>query len=101
MTEQELIDRKKAIVCMEFIARQINDEDVFYYWLMNGVPDGDIEYGNLDISQVYSEDYMVSDEGFEEIMSCFLRRMKRAYDSGGLYCGGITCKDKSDYEKEA
>jgi hypothetical protein len=74
---------------MEYLARQINDEDVFYFWMMNGVPDGDIEYGNLDPTQIYEEDYMVSDEGFKDIMSCFLRRMCKAYQSGGLYCGGV------------
>ena len=100
MTKKAQIDeRRKAIVCMEYIARHINDEDVLDFWLMNGVPDGDIEYGNLDYEQVWSEDYMVSDEGFEEIMSCFLRNMNRAFESGGLFCGGIVCKDKSDYNK--
>lgn len=93
-------ERRKAIVCMEYIARQVNDEGILMSWLMCGVPDGDIKYGDLDIDAVYSEDYMVSDEGFKDIMSCFLRCMYAAYNDGGLYCGGITCKDKSDYEKE-
>lgn len=95
----KLTERKKMLVAMEFVARQINDEDVFEGWLMNGVPDGDIEYGNFDISQIDDEDYMVSDDGFEEIMSCFLRCMMRAYNSGALYCGGVVCKERDDYKK--
>lgn len=93
-------ERRKAIVCMEFLARQVNDEGILMSWLMSGVPDGDIEYGNLDIDAVYSEDYMVSDEGFKDIMSTFLRCMYAAYNDGGLYCGGIVSRDKSDYKKE-
>ena len=85
-------DRKKALLAMEFIARQINDEDVFYNWLMCGVPDGDIEYGNFDESQIYDEDSMMNDDGFYEIVDCFLRRMAGAHRSGGLYCGGLTTK---------
>ena len=96
----KLTERKKMLVAMEFVARQINDEDVLDGWLMCGVPDGDIEYGNFDISQIDDEDYMVTDKGFKDIMSCFLRRIVRAYESGALYCGGIVCKEKSDYGKE-
>ena len=40
-------ERVKMVKAMEFICRQINDEDVFMGWLMNGVADGDIEYGDL------------------------------------------------------
>lgn len=95
MTKQERIERQKMIVCMEYICRHINDEDVFYGWLMNGVPDGDIEYGNLDPTQVYEEDYMITD-GFKDIMSCFLRRMSSAYKNGGLYCGGVVSGTKGE-----
>ena len=89
-------ERRKAIVCMEYLCRQINDEDVFDTWLMCGVPDGDIEYGNLDVSAVYEEDYMISDEGFKDIMSTFLICMKNAYNSGGLYCDGIVSRTKGE-----
>lgn len=81
-------DRRTAIVCMEFLARQINDEDILDGWLMCGVADGDIEYGNLDITQDCVDGY-IGDSEFKGIMSCFLRRMSKANKSGGLYCGGI------------
>ena len=92
MTNTQKDERKKMIVAMEYIARQINDEDVFEGWLMCGVPDGDIEYGNFDVSQVYDEDCMLEDDNFRDLMDCFLRRMSGAIKSGGLYCGGIVTK---------
>lgn len=92
MTNTQKNERKKMIVAMEYIARQINDEDVFEGWLMCGVPDGDIEYGNFDVSQVYDEDCMLEDDNFRDLMDCFLRRMSGAIKSGGLYCGGIVTK---------
>ena len=80
------IERSKMVAAMEFICRQINDEVVFDGWLMNGVADGDIVYGDLT-SMV--DDYYTEDENFAELMGCFLRRMARAKQSGGLYCDGI------------
>ena len=93
MTKNE-IERAKMIACMEFICRQINDEDVFEGWLMCGVADGDIEYGNLDYNSV-PEEYLEPDT-FSDIMSCFLRRMNSAYKSGGLYCGGVVCESEDN-----
>lgn len=69
MNKQE---RVKMVKAMEYIARQINDEDVFEGWLVSGVEDGDIDYGDL--------------------MNTFLLCMKRAYKSGGLYCDCVASK---------
>ncbi len=91
-------ERAKMVLAMEFIARQINDEDVFDGWLMGGVADGDLDYGEWDISKV--DDYYLEDEHFEDLMSCFLRRMVGAWNSGALYCDGICCKEKEDYKRE-
>ena len=96
MNNKTIADRAKMVVCMEYIARQINNEDVFNGWLMCGVADGDIEYGDLRYDNI--EDYYIEDDNFKDLMSCFLRRMVGAYNSGGLYCGGIVSKEKSDYE---
>ena len=87
--EYPVRDRKKALLAMEFIARQINDEEVFYNWLMCGVPDGDIKYGCFDEDQIYDDDSMMEDYGFYDIVECFLRRMTAAHKSGGLWCGDI------------
>ena len=85
------IERIKLIRAMEFIARQINDEEVFEGWLLCGVADGDIEYGDLcvgaDDPELFS--YYTGDEDFADIMACFLRIMSRANKSGGLYCDGV------------
>ena len=91
------IKRAKMVLAMEYIVRQINDEDVFDGWLMCGVADGDIPYGCTDVEQV--DEWYIDDNNFKDLMSCFLRRMNGAYNSGGLYCDGIVCKDKSDYER--
>ena len=91
-------ERAKMVACMEYIARQINNEDVFETWLMCGIADGDIEYGNLDITDI--EDYYLDDVNFKNLMSTFLVCMKEAFRDGGLYCGNVVSKDKSDYNKK-
>ena len=90
-------ERAKMVACMEYIARQINDEDVLDMWLMCGVADSDIEYGNLDISEI--DDYYLDDVNFKNLMSTFLVCMNNAFEDGGLYCGGVVSKDKSDYKR--
>ena len=85
------ITRKKMVVCMEFIARTINDEEVFEGWLMGGVADGDITHESLDLGEV--EDFYVEDDNFRDLMDCFLRRMAGAKKSGGLYVDGIVTKE--------
>ena len=95
MTKME--ERKKMVLAMEYIARQINNEEVFEGWLMSGVADGDIEYGDMDIANIVDGDYYIEDDNFKDLMSCFLIMMKEAWRSGGLYCGGVVSKDKGDY----
>ena len=90
----KITERKKMVMAMEFIARQINDEEVFDGWLMNGVADGDIEYGDLNPDNV--DEWYVEDDNFKDLMSCFLRRMVGAWRSGGLYCGEVVSKTKDD-----
>ena len=89
------IERIKMVKAMEFIARQINDEEVFENWLINGVADGDIEYGSLDVTDTdMSElEYYINDEDFADLMHTFLRLMKKAQRSGGLYCDGVVDKE--------
>lgn len=90
--------RAKMILAMEYIARQVNDEDAFVdLWLQLGVADGDIKYGSFDISEV--DEYYLEDDNFKYIMTLFLKLMNSAWNDGGLYCGGIVSKDKTDYKK--
>lgn len=87
--------RVKMVKAMEYIARQINNENVFEGWLMEGVADGDIYYGDLGATPAdcadSAEDY-IEDRDFADLMDTFLWCMQRAYKSGGLYCDGIVSK---------
>ena len=91
-------DRKRMVLAMEYVCRQINDEDVFMGWLVNGVPDGDVPYGCFDIATIDDDDALIEDENFKELMECFLRRMKGAAESGGLYCGDIVTSEEETCE---
>lgn len=88
-----LKERIKMVKAMEYIARQVNDEDVFEGWLMAGVADGDIKYGDLEVPENIEDDeafwYAGDPDTFAELMGCFLRIMARAKKSGGLYCGNV------------
>lgn len=87
-------ERIKLVKAMEFVSRQVNDEEVFEGWLINGVADGDIEYGSLEVAEDDKEilDCYIDDEDFAELMALFLRVMNRARKSGGLYCDNIVSK---------
>lgn len=92
------IERIKMVKAMEFIARNLNDEEIFDAWLSVGVADGDIEYGDLsvrleDIEENFGVRYYTSDENLSALMGLFLRMMARARKSGGLYCDGVVGKD--------
>ena len=91
--ERELRDRIKAVKAMEFMARQVNDENVFDMWLMCGVADEDIKYGDLAIQDNVEEDpaydYASDPDTFSALMEVFLRTMMGAYESGGLWCGNV------------
>ena len=92
-------ERVSMIKAMEFICRQINDEDVFEGWLIGGVADGDIKYGDLGANDE-NLDYYTDDKDFSGLMACFLRRMSAANKSGGLYCDGVVGENDSDEEEE-
>lgn len=85
------VERIKLIRAMEFVARQVNNERIFEDWLISGVADGDIEYGDLDVGIDDFDDleYYIGDEEFADLMSCFLEIMSYANVSGGLYCDDV------------
>ena len=84
-------ERRKMVLAMEYIARQTNNEDLFYdIWATYGVADGDIPYGELEVGNTDSfDDYYIDDEAFKDLMDTFLWLMKKVQRDGGLYCGGI------------
>lgn len=93
------IERIKMIKAMEFVARQINNEDILYSWLLCGIADGDIPYGQLEVSlddETSLDVYFEDDAAFADLMHLFLKLMSKAYkDESGLYCDGVV----SDEEK--
>ena len=91
MTRQKEMERTRMIKAMEFIIRNVNDEELIMPWLMNGVADGDIEYGDFAPCDENME-YYIEDDEFSEMMGLFLRLMSKANKDGGLYCGGVVSK---------
>jgi len=92
MNKQERAD---VVRSMEILARCVNDEEVFMSWLMCGVADGDIDEDTTNeeiIEMGYTDDVT-----FKGLMTVFLRMMKNAWVSGGLYTDGVVSKSKEDY----
>lgn len=88
-------ERIKMVKAMEFIARQVNDEEVFAEWLQFGVADGDIDYGATyieDGDELALECYYGNNDSFAELMRTFLSVMTQAYHDGGLYCDKVVSK---------
>ena len=86
------IERVRMVKAMEYIVRQINNEEIIYNkWFSVGVADGDIEYGDLS-DEVGNADCYTDDEEFAELMGVFLRCMSLANKDGGLYCDNIVSK---------
>lgn len=84
-------ERIKMVKSMEFICRQINNEDLFDTWLSLGVADGDIDYGDLSTDCDNDlEYYYENDVCFADLMDTFLVLMAKAKKDGGLFCDGVT-----------
>ena len=85
-------ERIKMVLAMEFIARQVNNEELFYdWWLSEGVADGDVPYGCMDVQLTAEalECYVEDNKSFAELMGIFLKLMRLADKDGGLYCDGV------------
>ena len=80
--------RAKVVRAMEIIARCVNDEEVFYRWLLCGVADGDIDDDTTDEDL----EYYCEDKTFADLMERFLDLMTAAKKSGGLYEDRIVSK---------
>ena len=82
LSRESIEERKKMILAMEMLVRNVEDEELIDAWLRNGVADGDIELFSLDPEEV--DDYYVSDEAFNQLVNCFLAIMIVAKNDGGL-----------------
>ena len=95
-TKMNKVERMSMVKAMEFIARNLNDEEIFEGWLVYGVADGDIRYGDVAVNRDDEEmlDCYIQDEAFAELMQLFLSLMAKARNSGGLYCDHIVSKPR-------
>lgn len=84
-------ERAEVVRAMETIARCVNDEEVFEYWLMVGVADGDID--ELTTDEEIDEMGYITDSTLKDLMTRFLKLMKAAWKSGGLYCDRVCSED--------
>ena len=91
MEKYNAIERMKMVKAMEFIVRNCNNEENIEEWLVCGVADGDIEYGDLDVTSEDEDmlDYYIDNESFRDLMELFLGIMSDARKHGGLYCNGV------------
>ena len=84
-------ERIRLVKAMEYVARQVNDENIFDRWLSVGVADQDISYGDLT-DEIGETEYWIEDDHFADLMGLFLKLMAAARKSGGLCCDGIVSK---------
>lgn len=89
MNKKERIEMVRA---METIARNLNDETSFEYWLIYGVADGDI---NEETKDEDLECY-IEDKSFADLMYRFLRTLeiKPKEAKGMLYCDCVLSKEE-------
>ena len=87
-------ERIKMVKSMEFIVRNLNDEELLDTWFIVGVADGEISYGSLDIADddLDNLECYTDDETFADLMDTFLRIMGCAREDGGLYCDEVLSK---------
>lgn len=90
-----IIERLKMVKAMEYIVRHVIDEELLEPWLLSGVADEDIKFGDLIVTKedIDSLGYYAEDDDFAYLMGLFLRQMARAQKHGGLWCGGIESKE--------
>lgn len=82
LSRESIEDRKKMVLAMEMLVRNVEDEELIDAWLRNGVADGDIELFSLDTEEV--DDCYVDDKTFNQLINCFLAIMIVAKNDGGL-----------------
>lgn len=92
-------ERKTMVLCMEFIARNLNDEEDLFRWFMNGVADGDFNYNSIvedfNVTLEDVDEYYIEDKTFADLMNVFIRTMRNAARpnyGGGLWCDGVLDK---------
>ena len=87
----EDLERLKLVKAMEYIMRQLNDETIFDGWLTFGVADGDIDYGDLTVTNDDLDNlgYYIDKDELENVMDEFVYNIRLASRNGGLFCAGV------------
>ena len=88
-----LKERVSVIRAMDTIVRSLNDEEYVAWWLEDGVPDGEIDEGTADEELYWLVD---DDESFADIMSTFIKIMRRQPVNGAMWVDNVLSKEEKD-----
>ena len=100
--EHEIDKKERAdmVRAMDRIVRCVNNEDLFWPWLSDGVADGDVNGTETDEDLEW---YYEDERTFADLMGLFLRIMKSACvknENGGLYCDYVCSREYHDKDLE-
>jgi hypothetical protein len=86
-----LKERVSVIRAMDTIVRSLNDERDILWWLDSGVPDGEINEETTDEELGWLVD---DDESFADIMSTFIKIMRRQPVNGAMWVDNVLSKEE-------
>lgn len=86
-----LKERVSVIRAMDTIVRSLNDERDILWWLDSGVPDGEINEETTDEELYWLVD---DDESFADIMSTFIKIMRRQPVNGAMWVDNVLSKEE-------
>lgn len=84
-------ERIAIIKAMDVIVRSLNDERDILWWLEDGVPDGEINAETTDEELYWLVD---DDESFADIMSTFIKIMRRQPVNGAMWVDNVLSKEE-------
>lgn len=87
-----LKERVSVIRAMDTIIRSLNDERDILWWLDSGVPDGEINEETTDEELYWLVD---DDESFADIMSTFIKIMRRQPVNGAMWVDNVLSKEEN------
>ena len=86
-----LKERVSVLRAMDTIVRCLNDERDILWWLDSGVPDGEINEETTDEELYWLVD---DDESFADIMSTFIKIMRRQPVNGAMWVDNVLSKEE-------
>ena len=84
-------ERVSVIRAMDTVVHNLNDEEYVAWWLEDGVPDGEINEETADEELYWLVD---DDESFADIMSTFIKIMKRQSVNGAMWVDNVLSKEE-------